>query len=46
MSERGEKFVNDEEKNTQDVGEGSDMKNHTLYKKPTMKWDLQEKLKW
>jgi len=30
MLEGGEKFVNDEEKKTQDVGEGSDMKNHTL----------------
>jgi len=30
MSEGGEKFVNDEEKKTQDVGECSDMKNHTL----------------
>jgi len=33
MSEGGEKYVNDEEKKTQDVGEGSDMKNHTLCSK-------------
>jgi len=30
MLEGGEKFVNDEEKKTQEVGEGSNMKNHTL----------------
>jgi len=30
MSEGGEKSVNDEGKRTQDVGEGSDMKNHIL----------------
>jgi len=31
MSEGGDKSVNDEEKKTQDVGEGLDMKNHILY---------------
>ena len=35
MSEGGEKSVNDEEKKTRDVEEGSAMKNHT--KKPKMK---------
>jgi len=30
MSEGGEKSVNDEEKKTRDVEEGSTMKNHTL----------------
>jgi len=30
MSEGGEKFVNDEDKKTQDVRESLDMKNHTL----------------